>query len=636
MDFFESQDVARQNTTKLVVFFVLAVTSMIVLTNVLVMFAFGYLESQPGEPMTIQSFDWDTFVTVGCGVLLLVTLGSLYKIISLSGGGARVAEMMHGQLIVDDTGDADKQRILNVVEEMAIASGVPVPPVYLMNEDAINAFAAGTSPSNAVIGITRGAIRRLSRDELQGVIAHEFSHILNGDMKLNIRLIGLLHGILLLGLIGYFILRGSAFRSRSSKNGGGVLALGIGLIVIGYTGTFFGNLIKSAVSRQREFLADAAAVQFTRNPDGIGRALMRIGGRDTAGILENPASAEISHAFFCEGVTSSFGSMLATHPPLEERIKRVLPDWDGAFLDGAAKSAKSKGKQSKKNTDAQRRKQAMGMAGAAILSAENVTSQVGQPTMAHLDYAKDFLAGLPSVVREAVHNAHGARAVVYLLVLDRDEAERMPQLQYLQQQADGGVYAEMVRLAPVVTGMSREYCLPLIDLSISSLRQLSEPQYVRFKKNLQELVASDGKLSPFEWSVQKIILHHLSEVFEKKARRSQNEPNLKRTKVASAILLSFLASAAKQNGITSQQAFAAANKELSWLDANFLSSAEYTLDDLDQALDDLCHLKPRFKSALIKGCVAVISADGQISSEETELIRAIADSLDCPIPPILA
>jgi uncharacterized tellurite resistance protein B-like protein len=495
------------------------------------------------------------------------------------------------------------------------------------------AFAAGTSPGNAVIGITRGAIQRLSRDELQGVIAHEFSHILNGDMKLNIRLIGLLHGILLLGLIGYFILRGSAFRSRNSKNGG-ALALGIGLIVIGYAGTFFGNLIKAAVSRQREFLADASAVQFTRNPDGIGRALMRIGGRDTAGILKNPKSAELSHAFFCEGVTSSFGSALATHPPLEERIKRVLPQWDGKFLSGSGNVTRSARNKFEKGFG-EKKKQAMGMVGAAILSTENVTGEVGQPTLAHLEYAKEFLENLPVAVKQAVHSPHGARAVVYLLVLDRDETERLPQLHYLQKEADHGVYAEMVRLAPAVTGLSRDYCLPLIDLSISSLRQLSGSQYQRFKRNLQELVESDGKLSPFEWAVQKILLHHLGGVFEEKKRRQRQEPNLKRTKEASTILLSFLASATKQDGITGQQAFGAAGKELSWLASNYLNANEYSLADLDRALDDLCHLKPRFKAALLKGCVAVVSADHHISSEETELLRAIADTLDCPIPPRL-
>ncbi|MDA3970510.1 MAG: M48 family metalloprotease, partial [Desulfobulbaceae bacterium] len=247
MDFFHSQDVARHNTTKLVIFFTLAVVSMVLLTNLLVMFAFGYLNTRSVTP---QPFDWQIFTLVGGGVIGLIVMGSLYKVMSLSGGGARIAELMNGQLIVADSGDPDKQRILNVVEEMAIAAGTPVPPVYLLDESAINAFAAGYSTSDAVIGVTRGAIRKLSRDELQGVIAHEFSHILNGDMRLNIRLMGILHGILLLGLIGYSILRFSP-RSRNSKGGGGVMVLGFGLVVIGFAGTFFGNLIKAAVSRQR-------------------------------------------------------------------------------------------------------------------------------------------------------------------------------------------------------------------------------------------------------------------------------------------------------------------------------------------------------------------------------------------------
>jgi Zn-dependent protease with chaperone function/uncharacterized tellurite resistance protein B-like protein len=632
VNFFQSQDVARHNTKKLVLFFVLAVVSMIILTNLLVMFSFGYLEAEAENP---TPFDWEIFVTVGAGVLLLVTCGSLYKTISLSGGGAKVAEMMNGQLIVDGTGDADKQRILNVVEEMAIASGVPVPPVYLLGESAINAFAAGSSPSDAVIGITRGAIQKLSRDELQGVIAHEFSHILNGDMRLNIRLMGILHGILLLGLIGYFVLRGSSFRSRNSKNAGGIMLLGFGLVVIGYAGTFFGNLIKAAVSRQREFLADAAAVQFTRNPDGIGQALMRIGGGKTAGVLDNPKSPELSHTFFCQGVTSSFGSMLATHPPLEERIKRIVPSWDGQFLAAYAKPVQSIKKGTGKAAAQQKKKDIGMMVGAAILSKDTVVEQVAKPTSAHLDYAKELLQTIPDAVRKALHDPHGVRAVVYLLVLDKDEAERKVQLQHLRKQADVGVYAEMARLAKAVAGIKRVHYLSLIDLALSTLRQLSKPQYQLFKGNLKELVASDGKLSPFEWSLQKIIFHHLSEVFKRKGRGQQKEPSLKRAKEAGTVLLSFLASATKQDGMTGQKAFAVGINELEWLDSRFLTGSEYTLDDLDHALDDLSRLKPRLKSSLIKGCVSVITADQHVSSEENELLRAIADTLDCPIPPLL-
>src|SRR5690606_23091198 len=220
--------------------------------------------------------------------------------------------------------------LLNVVEEMAIASGTPVPPVYLMEESAINAFAAGFAPGDAVIGITRGAIETLSRDELQGVIAHEFSHILHGDMRLNIRLIGILHGIMVLGIMGYYLLRSTGLSSRRNNNGANLALLGIGLIVIGYAGTFFGNLIKAAVSRQREFLADASAVQYTRNPAGIADALKRIGGGQGS-VMENPRTAEISHALFSNGLTFSLTSIFATHPPLEARIRRIQPDWDGSY-----------------------------------------------------------------------------------------------------------------------------------------------------------------------------------------------------------------------------------------------------------------------------------------------------------------
>ena len=295
MNFFESQDNARRNTWKLIVLFGLALLSLIVVTNLIVMFVFGFAGSGMTSMAATSSpqFNWSTFLTVSVAVTGVVLLGSLYKVNALSGGGARVAEMMDGKLLVSGTRDLHEKRVLNVVEEMAIASGTPVPPVYLMEEAGINAFAAGYSPSDAVIGVTRGTIETLSRDQLQGVIAHEFSHILHGDMRINIRLIGVLHGIMVLGIIGYTLMRTGAFQRRS-KNAGGIVFLGLGLIVVGYVGTFFGNLIKAAVSRQREYLADASAVQFTRNPDGIAGALMQIGTHSERSYLQNPKNAENS------------------------------------------------------------------------------------------------------------------------------------------------------------------------------------------------------------------------------------------------------------------------------------------------------------------------------------------------------
>ncbi|MBT8147004.1 MAG: M48 family metallopeptidase, partial [Gammaproteobacteria bacterium] len=304
MNFFESQDIARRNTGRLIFLFALAVISLVVITNVLVMVLFGMLSVNSATVMEPGvRFNWQTFALVSLGVVVVILLGSLYKLVALAGGGARVAEMLGGRLLLPETEDLQERQLLNVVEEMALASGTPVPPVYLMEEAGINAFAAGYTPGDAVIGVTRGTINALNRDELQGVIAHEFSHILHGDMRINIRLIAILHGILILGIIGYHLMRGGAY-SRRSRDSGGIVALGLGLIIIGYVGTFFGNLIKAAVSRQREYLADASAVQFTRNPHGIAGALMRIATHERRSYLNNPNSMEISHALFEEGTLS--------------------------------------------------------------------------------------------------------------------------------------------------------------------------------------------------------------------------------------------------------------------------------------------------------------------------------------------
>ncbi len=631
MDFFKSQDVARHNTMKLVLFFILAVVSMIVLTNFLVMFVFGYFNS---ETLTSGRFNWEIFIVVAVGIITLVSLGSLYKTFSLSSGGARVAEQMSGKLIVDDSGDPDKQRLLNVVEEMAIAAGMPVPPVYLLEEAGINAFAAGHDPSDAVIGVTRGAIQKLTRDELQGVVAHEFSHILNGDMRLNIRLIGILHGILLIGLMGYYIMRFGP-RSRNSKGGGGIMVMGMGMMVIGYAGTFFGNLIKAAVSRQREYLADAAAVQFTRNPDGIGGALIRIGTKATGGILDNPKSGEISHSLFCQGITSSLLSLFSTHPPLSERISRIIPSWDGEFnAKYRSKPAVTQSDLPDSPSDKARlsKKNAAILAGGVVLSKDEVVGRVGRPTSRHLGYARKLIEELPTELSRAAHNPYGAQALIYALVLDVDYSERGKQIQYLKSSVSSGVNDEVGKMEKEVRSLAKEYRLVLVDLSLSTLRQLTADQYQSFKKTLNGLVLADGKINLFEWLLQKIVFHHLDKVFKENSGSQKNKVSLKRTKEACTILLSLFSIALKQKGVTKQEAFNAAKKEIGWLDSDLMLTGGFNLQNLDSALDDLAGLQPRFKAVLLKACTAIITVDKHVSIEETELLRAVADTLDCPMP----
>ena len=407
MNFFESQDRTRKNTFLLVILFSLAVITLIIMTNLLVMVVFGFINSQQmqsGEAL-VQKMDWRIFAMVSAGVCTVVAAGSLYKIMALSAGGRTVADALGGQLIPQNTDDLKQRRLLNVVEEMAIASGTPPPPVYILTgEQGINAFAAGFTPRDAIIGVTQGLVDHLNREQLQGVIAHEFSHIFNGDMRLNIRLMGVLNGILIIGLVGYYIFRATTrVRSGRNKNAGQIIGLGIGLMVIGFAGTFFGGLIKAAVSRQREYLADASAVQFTRNPGGIAGALKRIGGLGHGSIVENPGAPEISHAFFAQGVSGFMQALSATHPPLAKRILRIDPYWDGKFdssdeTDPLRSEAGDKDGAAKEQTLSREelaQRAATVAVGATMATVANAIDQIGNPKQETIAHTRSLIAGLP-------------------------------------------------------------------------------------------------------------------------------------------------------------------------------------------------------------------------------------------------
>jgi Zn-dependent protease with chaperone function len=620
MDFFAAQDQARRNTGRLVLFFALAVLSLVIMTNLLVMVVFGFF-----RPTSIE-FDWALFFAVGAVVVLVVVAGSAYKIAALSGGGDAVAAMLGGEPIFGDEGDLDRRKVINVVEEMAIAAGTPVPQVYLLKEEGINAFAAGFSSSDAVIGVTSGAIRQLNREQLQGVIAHEFSHILNGDMRLNVRLIGILNGILLIGLIGFRILRGTSNSSSSRKGAGPLLFLGAGLMLIGYAGTFFGKLIKAAVSRQREFLADAAAVQFTRNPQGIGGALMRIGAIPDGSLLKNPKSAEISHFFFSQGVSVFFESLFATHPPLTERIRRILPGWDGSFPAGASPAA-TVGKGEGGKTEE------LGGVSAGLVATEVVAS-VGRPTEAHLGYARQMLHDIPEVLRKAARDPFSARALICYLVLDPAQEVRDGQLLHLKAKADRGVYAETLKLVREGEGLLPEHRLPLVDLALPTLRRLSEPQFRLFLDNLNALMAADGKISLFEWCLRKIVAQHLGAAFGKPAGRRSLGGELDQVAGSCVVLLSVLVHAVNQEGIGAAGAFAAARSELG-LAIELAPQERLGLVELDRALLELNRLSPLLKAKVLKACAACVTADGRIVPLEAELLRAVAATLNCPMPPLV-
>jgi Zn-dependent protease with chaperone function len=624
-DFFERQSAARRNTKWLVAMFVLAMISIVGTTFVATAAALG--ASSGGEvPLELP------FVAAG-GALLVITGGSVYKLFQLRGGGTVLAERLGGRRIYPNTTDNTERRLLNVVEEMALASGVPVPPVFMLHEEqGINAFAAGHSPSDAVIGVTRGCAQSLSRDELQGVIAHEFSHILNGDMRFNLRLIGVLHGILLMGLVGRELLRiaGSGGSSRSRKNNGGLylLLIGLAFMVLGFLGLFFGNLIKAAISRQREFLADASAVQFTRNPEGIAGALKRIGATVFGSKLVSPTAAEASHMYFASGLSSLF----ATHPPLEERIRRIDPQWNGEFPPAVSAEAAALAANGASGFVDKSPRGESTSAEPALSDVQHAAEQVASPTEIHRKYVHELLAALPPAVSNAAHDPYGARSIIFATLLDRDPDVRAAQLRALERAAEADVFELTLRLVPSLSQVDVRSRLPLVDMSLPALRAMTRAQYQEFSICFNELVQADKRLGLFEWTLHEILMRHLRPQFEPVRSKPIKYYGLQRLAEQCSVLLSALARECQHDD---KVAFQAGARHLPEVSLRYVPLATSSLDELRSALEELAATAPKLRHRLIDACAACISADAAVSVGEAELLRAICDMLDCPLPPLL-
>ncbi len=650
MNFFESQDCARKNTFQLIFLFTLAVVTLIIVTNFLVMVTLDHTSYHlvPGDRSYSQKIDWQFFATISACVIVVISAGSIYKILTLSAGGKTIAESLGGRLITQNTKDLNQRKLLNVVEEIAIASGTPVPPVYLLaDEHGINAFAAGFTPRDAIIGITQGAIDHLNRDQLQGVIAHEFSHIFNGDMRLNIRLIGVVHGIVIIGTAGYYLLRLSRGRRIGGREGIGLLILAVGLMIIGFTGTFFGSLIKAAVSRQREYLADATAVQYTRNPDGIAGALKKIGGLPFGSRIMNPGANEISHLFFSRGTSGFMQISSATHPPLDKRIRRIDPGWDGKFDSSVKFNSKKEAISTAGSTviaditniinqiDSPAAKKTTITAGSvAIADIANMITQIGNPEPETITRAHSLIAGLPAVIKETAYEVYGARAIIYCLALDRDEDVRSRQLEFLNKYTNQDIYNLMLTLLPEMENLDIKYRLPVIDIAIPTLKQLSLNQYQVFKGNIVELIKLSTKIRLMEWSLQKILFNHLDAQFFKLSQNKISYFNTEHLKKEIELILSIMAYAGHRDQNDIEAAFIEATKNLKLSNLKLVKKNKINLLSLDHSVKKLENLRPLLKPQLLMACAASVAYDKEIASVEVELLRAFSDILGCPMPPV--
>lgn len=611
MDFFDHQDTARQRTGLLVFLFSLAVVTI---TGLLSVLSIGIYYGVTGESFA-QEAALTYVLLCFAGVLLVVAISSMVRLSALtSNGGRGVAESIGGKLISSNTLDAKHRQLLNVVEEMAIASGIPVPPVYVMQEErGINAFAAGMSIDDAVIGVTQGSLDSFTRDELQGVIAHEFSHILNGDMRLNTRLIGVLFGITCIAHFGHLVLDNTHHTSRVSRSSSDsdkgfavIMLIAIICLVLGWIGTLFGSMIKAAISRQREFLADASAVQFTRNDQGIAGALKKIGSHMAGSSLNTKASDEMSHMMFGQSKLSGFSGLFATHPPLEERIRRIEPGWDGSFSQS-----------SHRPTTSFENDNVSGFT-------SGTSTQPEKPTTAELsEVGQQLLNQLPSELVNIAREPYSARFIAFALIFDGSELQR----EMIKSHIPNVSQAQLLPWLDYDLPLHLRF--PLLELSIPALKSLSEGQKNRLCQVLRELSQTDDHYSLAEWCVINLLEKQLLESYG----CTKQFQSLKQLKESVFWLLRELAWVSHSQPEDAQRAFSSALTCLGFNDAE-LQPANKNWGLNRAALELLLQLKPKSRRLFVKACRLAIESDGKVTVAEGELYRVIACFLEVPEPPL--
>ena len=669
-NFFDHQDRARKNTHYLIFLFGCAIAF-----TVIAIYAFFIFVSKT-QNATAPVWQPDYFLMVGVAVCCIVSFGSFAKAANLKGGGAVVARSLGGQLVSGQTDDVQERQLLNVVEEMAIAAGVAVPEVYLIPQASINSFAAGLTPNDAVIGVTRGCATLLNREQLQGVIGHEFSHIVNGDMALNLKLISVVHGLLLIHLMGRELAFNSCrIRSGDDKAKAGLLIFGLFVMIVGGISWIFGQLIKSAVARQREYLADAGAVQFTRNAQGIVDAL-RIVSQQTASPRLLSASAEsASHLFFNDiSLLGSISShVFSTHPPIAQRIRRlgvaastvpaspsVAPTSShialqsqsaiAGFVAGAnnasvASSATLASHSASLAATASATSAAGSVAAGAVaqaeatsvvLSPDSAVNQIGTVTPDHLAQSQALLKGIPSELMAATRSRIGATSIIYGLLLSADELVRSHQRDSIAKNSAPAVLIKIDRLLPLLESVPVRSRLPLLELCIPSLKTLPPAAVAQLFAQVKFLIQSTGKLSLSAFALQLLLQYRLASHFRSPASAPHLHSHLDTLWPACWTLISALAQSGHSDAVDADYAFRNGLSQLPGIRSQTIPPMpNSSLHDVSKALRQLRATTPKLKQAIADACAHTVLTDGRATDRETELLRAILIALGCPIPPFL-
>ena len=644
MNFFEHQDHARRQTRWLVVLFVLAVIAIIVAMDFALLLAFGLSGLEQGTSLFSKELITSNLPLLAGGAAAtgsVIGLASLFKTASLRGGGGKVARDLGAILVEADTRDPLRRRLRNVVEEIALASGIPVPEIYVLEQESgINAFAAGFTPADAAIAVTRGTLEKLSRSELQGVIAHEFSHIFNGDMRLNIRLMGSLFGILMLTLIGRRVLYSARYMGRSRDNNGvPIIIIAITLTMVGYIGLFFGRWIKSAVSRQREYLADASAVQFTRDPGGISGALKKIAIYGDASYL-NVESEEIGHMLFGSGQKMN---LFATHPPLNDRISRIDPSFTPAELTDLSRRIKrqqdSESKRQVKLAEAEAKtseRKASAGSGGAIFDAGRFMDQIGNPQWERLIMAAALTASIPEAVKSAAHSADWAPEVLFYTLLDRNPEIQDQQMLIIAQRMGSDSDARVRSLLGAEDELRPEQRLPLMEVALPSLKR-HPPEFVqKLLKTVDELIHADGRVDVFEYLLARVVSQYLWEAMNPQSVRYSGRKTLKALRPEAAIVIAILARHGHESDADAQDAYSKGLSVFESANVPSMPATDNWIESLDDSLAKLDSLRLKDKEVLVRSLIETVTADGHLVAEELELLRAVCAMLHVPVPIIPA
>ena len=660
MDFFAQQAKVRRSSRNLVWLFAAAVLAIVVAVDLVCAFVLGVgLRPLP-------------LLGIAVAVVALIGLCSAYRVASLAGGGAAVAREMNAIEVPADTTNPQWQRLRNVIEEVAIASGVPVPEIYVMqDESGINAFAAGYTPTDAAVCVTQGCLDKLNRDELQGVIAHEFSHVLNGDMRLNIRLMGLLFGIMAIWVVGRFLMWGGYFglgdgRRRRGSSSGQIALAGIALLAIGAIGVFFGRLIQAAVSRSRESLADASAVQFTRQTEGIAGALKKIAVFEEGSALQAPRKDEVRHMLFGDAEASSW---FATHPPITERIKALEPGFKPEELDAYVKQWLAAGNDpdnielhatahpwEKAVHDFARADGDVDIGGGAApaiagagtiggvvpargaqlaITAAAVAAQVASPGTDDYRAATDLHAQIPAALAAAARDPRGALAVVFALAISEHPDLQAQQVQAVAQAFDAALGDAVRSLVSRMIDLHPMLRLPLAQLAFPVLKRRPRPEVDRCVTTLDGLVHADGRVELDEYCLAKLVQAQVVAALDPAAGFKAGTLKLADAQDELRDLAALLAHFGNDDDETAQRAFQAAMH-----DALPSASILYALPEdwqaaLDRALATLARLTPEGKQLTVRALTRAIAADGKVTVAESELLRVVCAVLGCPLPPLL-